>query len=103
MALFSLFDTEKNNDNLVSREIDTANFRIIQLEKKVNDLTFTFETLWELLTEHNDFNESALQEKISTKRNEIEARAGETTSCSSCNRTVPASKDSCYYCGAKLA
>jgi hypothetical protein len=34
MALFSLFNTDKNTDNSISRDIDTANFRIIQLEKK---------------------------------------------------------------------
>ena len=102
MAFFSLFNKDKNTDNSISREIDTANFRIIQLEKKVNDLAFTVDTLWELLAEHNNFNANALQEKISAKQTEIESRAGETTTCSSCNRIVPASKDSCYYCGAKL-
>ncbi len=103
MALFSLFNAEKNTDNSISRDIDTANFRIIQLEKKVNDLAFTVDTLWELLAEHNNFSMSALQEKVSSKKIEIESRAGETTTCSSCNRIVPASKDACYYCGSKLS
>ena len=103
MAFFSLLDRDKNTDNSISREIDTANFRIVQLEKKVNELAFTLDTLWELLAEHNNFDANMLQEKISAKKNEIESRAGETTSCSSCNRTVPASKGACYYCGSKLA
>jgi rRNA maturation endonuclease Nob1 len=102
MALFSLFNTDKNTDNSISRDIDTANFRIIQLEKKVNELAFTVDTLWELLAEHNNFNESTLQEKILAKKKEIESRTGETTTCSSCNRIVPVSKDACYYCGSKL-
>ncbi len=103
MAFFSLLDTDKNTDNSISREIDTANFRIIQLEKKVNELAFTADTLWELLAEHNDFDVNALQQKISAKKNEIETRTGETTTCSACNRTVPANKGACYYCGSKLA
>jgi rRNA maturation endonuclease Nob1 len=102
MALFSIFNADKNTDNSISSEIDTANFRIIQLEKKLNDLSFTVDTLWELLVEQNDFDTDALQEKISAKKSEIESRANETSTCSSCNRTVPANKDSCYYCGAKL-
>ena len=69
MALFSLFNSEKNTDNSISRDIDTANFRIIQLEKKVNDLAFTVDTLWELLAEHNNFSMSALQEKSFVEEN----------------------------------
>ena len=102
MAFFSIFDTNKNSESTNTGEIDAANFRIIQLEKKLDELSSTIETLWELLVEHNQFDAYALQEKISAKKNEIEARSNETTNCSSCNRIVPASKSSCYYCGAKL-
>ncbi|MBN4075659.1 MAG: hypothetical protein COA71_09715 [SAR86 cluster bacterium] len=102
MALFSIFDGNKNSENSNTSEIDAANFRIIQLNKKLDELSSTLEALWELLVEQHQFDESALQEKISAKKSAIESRANETTNCNSCNRTVPTSKGSCYYCGAKL-
>jgi uncharacterized coiled-coil protein SlyX len=98
----SLFKPTQDNDKSINSELDTANFRITQLEKKLSDLTFTLDTLWELLTEQNGFDATALEEKLNAKKDELESRANETTACSSCSRTVPANKSSCYYCGAKL-
>lgn len=94
----TLKSTIKNLQN----DLEAANFRIVQLENKINDLSFTVDTLWEFLVEQNNFDANSLQEKISKKQDEIESRSNETTNCSSCNRTVPANKASCYYCGAKL-
>ncbi len=103
MAFFSLFDTEKKMTIQYQEKLILPTLELFNLRKKVNDLAFTIETLWELLVEHNDFNESALQEKVIAKKNEIESRAGETTTCRSCNKTVPTNKKSCYYCGANLS
>lgn len=99
----SLFKPANDSENSLSNELDTANFRIVQLENKIKELSFTVDTLWELLVEHKNFDASALQDKILAKKNELESRSNETTNCSSCNRTVPANKASCYYCGAKLS
>jgi len=97
-----LFKTSQDSEKSFTSELDTANFRIVQLEKKINELTFTLDTLWELIAEQSSFDSNALQEEISAKKNALEARANETINCSSCNRTVPANKNTCYYCGAKL-
>ncbi len=72
-------------------------------KKKLDELSSTLETLWEFLVEQHQFDATALQQKIDAKSEALEARANETTSCNSCNRTVPADKSACYYCGAKLA
>lgn len=101
--LGSLFKPSNDLEKSLSNELDTANFRIVQLENKLKELSFTLDTLWELLVEHKDFDTSALQDKITAKKNELESRNNETTNCSSCNRTVPANKASCYYCGATLS
>lgn len=97
-----LFKTSQDTEKSFTSELDTANFRIVQLEKKINELTFTLDTLWELIAEQNNLDSNALQEKIAAKKNELEARANETINCSSCSRTVPANKNTCYYCGARL-
>ena len=76
--------------------------QIIQLEQKLNELSLTLDALWEVLKEQNLLGENTLQEKLSAMKTQIESRANETTNCTTCNRTVPANKDSCYYCGAKL-
>ncbi|MDG2090637.1 MAG: hypothetical protein P8J61_05955 [Gammaproteobacteria bacterium] len=99
----SLFKPVNDAEKSISNDLDTANFRVAQLENKIKELSFTLDTLWELLVEKNNFDVNAMQDKISAKKNEIESRSNETTNCSSCNRTVPANKASCYYCGAKLS
>ena len=99
----SLFKPVNDAEKSISNDLDTANFRVAQLKNKIKELSFTLDTLWELLVEKNNFDVNALQEKISAKKNEIESRGNETSNCSSCNRTVPANKASYYYCGAKLS
>jgi len=58
-----LFKTSQDSEKSFTSELDTANFRIVQLEKKINELTFTLDTLWELIAEQSSFDSNALQEK----------------------------------------
>lgn len=102
MALFSGAGKDKQSDSLNTGELEAAKFKIIQLEQKFNELSLTMDALWHIVSEHNQLDENALIEKVAAAKANIESRSLETTSCSSCNRTVPANKDSCYYCGTKL-
>ena len=103
MALFPGTGKSKQNDPINTGELEAAKFKITQLEQKLNELSLNMDALWHLLKERNQFDENALAERVAAAKAEIESRNLETTICSSCNRTVPANKDSCYYCGAKLS
>ena len=103
MALFPISGNNKQSERNNTGELEAANFKIMQLEKKLSDLSFMLDALWEIVREQTQLDANTLSEKVSAKKNELEARTNETATCSSCNRTVPASKESCYYCGAKLA
>lgn len=85
-----------------ARELDTANFRITQLENRFRELQFTNEALWELLKISAELPDDALEEKLNAMKQAIEERANQTMTCDSCQRIVPADKPSCYYCGAQL-
>jgi len=63
-----LFKTSQDSEKSFTSELDTANFRIVQLEKKINELTFTLDALWELIAGQSSFDSNALQEKISAKK-----------------------------------
>lgn len=89
--------TKKN-----ARDLDTANIRIDQLERQFREMMLTNQALWELLQQHGGFSPEALEEKVESIKNSLLARANETLICNACERTVPADKASCYYCGAKL-
>ena len=85
-----------------ARELDTANFRITQLENQFRELQFTYQALWELLKTSAELPDDALEEKLHAMKQAIEERANQTMTCDSCQRIVPADKPSCYYCGAAL-
>ncbi len=93
----------KNKVDKTARELAAVNIRLDQLENRFKELRFTNQALWELLKERSDLNDEALEEKVTSLKQEIEQRANETTTCSSCNRVVPAHKENCYYCGTKLS
>ncbi len=105
MALLNLGgmnDRTSEKAEKTARELDTANFRISQLEKQFRDLQLYNQALWELLKSSANLPDDALQAQLDAYRQSLESRANQTTNCASCNRTVPADKTHCYYCGASL-
>lgn len=102
MALFPGSGKNKQVDTFNAGELEAASFKINQLEQTLRELTLTVDALWYLLKEQLRLDDNALSDRIAAAKADIESRSKETTTCSSCKRMVPASKDACYYCGAKL-
>ena len=102
LNLGGMNDKTSEKAERTARELDTANIRITQLEKQIRELQLNHQALWELLKASAKLPDEALQNQIDAFKQAIESRANQITNCATCNRTVPADKASCYYCGASL-
>ncbi|TQV68190.1 hypothetical protein FKG94_24200 [Exilibacterium tricleocarpae] len=86
-----------------SRQAETNNARIEELERKLGKLSLITEALWEIVASEANYGEPELLQKIEMVVSDREQRLGKKLSCSRCNMLVAASKEKCIYCGAALA
>lgn len=81
--------------------------RVDELERKVELLLMTSETLWSLLKEKHGWRDEALLERIreiDLQDGKLDGRVAKTspTRCPACGKTIQKTARTCIYCGLKL-
>jgi hypothetical protein len=88
--------------NVAVRQSESNDDRLDKLELTVKNLSLINEALYEILVTKLNINEvdlAAMIDQVSVNRaNRLEAKS----TCVSCRRLVPSSRQKCMYCGGDL-
>jgi len=110
-ALFDIYQNAKiaQNRDLARSARDAsqdAQYRVLELERKVEMLLMLNEALWETIKKSHNLDDDYLTEmisKIDLKDGKLDGKVAKSgpKSCQKCGKTIQRNNLSCMYCGTK--